>query len=227
MVFFRQKRVGPQAVFAYLIGDVESGRAMAVDPAAEASWLVEEAGRNGMRIMTIINTHGHGDHTCGNAELQRLTGAEIILGRGDEKFLTGGWAEMNEAHGFSPSPTPDRLVRDGDEIRCGSLSMRVLATPGHSPGGICLYLPGYLFSGDTLLVGRVGPTDIPCGSLPDLAASLSEKIMTLPPETIIWPGHRMGREKSSTIAREAEVNLFFEYLKDDPETGAHPLFPHQ
>jgi hydroxyacylglutathione hydrolase len=211
MLFLRQKRVGPQAVLAYLIGDTEAGRAVAIDPAAQAGWLVEEATRQGMEIETIINTHGHADHTCGNAALKELTGAELVLGLGDEKFLSGGWAEMSRAGGFSPSPPPDRLVRDGDVISCGSLKLQVIATPGHSPGGICLYLPGHLFSGDTLLVGRAGRADIPGGSWTELADSM-KRIMALPPETILWPGHRMGREKSSTLAREAAGNPFLEYL---------------
>ena len=212
MIFLRQKRVGNQAVFAYLVGDTEAGRAVAIDPAAEAGWLVKEARGNHMEIWAIVNTHGHADHTCGNAELKGLTGAKIILGRGDEKFLAGEWAQMSAAGGFAPSPAPDRLVGDGDEIVCGSVTLRVLAAPGHSPGGICLYTPGHLFTGDTLLVGRVGLTNVPGGSLPDLARSLREKILPLPPRTIIWPGHQMGRDKSSTIEREIKENPFFKYV---------------
>jgi glyoxylase-like metal-dependent hydrolase (beta-lactamase superfamily II) len=135
-----------------------------------------------------------------------------LLGQGDEKYLTGQWAETNLAIGFRLSPYPDRLVQDGEEIVCGGLKLKVLATPGHSPGGICLFAPGHLFTGDTLLVGRVGPTDVPGSSLPDLAASLAEKIMPLPPDTVIWPGHQMGPESSSTIAQEMRDNPFFRLI---------------
>ena len=211
-MYLRQKRVGPQAVFTYLIGDREAGEALVIDPAAEARWLVETAARHGLTIKTIVNTHGHADHVCGNAEMKALTKARILLGRGDERYLTGQWAQLSRATGFALSPPPDRLIGDGEEIECGRVSLKILATPGHSPGGICLYTTGHLFSGDTLLAGRAGRTDVPGSSLPDLAASLIRKIMTLPPETVVWPGHQMGPDSSSTIAREIAGNPFYRLL---------------
>lgn len=211
-MFLRQKKVGPQSVFTYLLGDEEGGEALVIDPAAEPEWLVRTASQAGLTIKTIVNTHGHADHVCGNAALQALTGAEIIQGRGDEKYQRGEWAEFNDSLGFTASPPPDRFVRDGDEVLCGRIRLQVLATPGHSPGGICLYTPGHLFSGDTLLIGRIGRTDVPGGSWSDLSASLTQKIFNLPPETTIWPGHQMGPARSSTIGREVVENILFTLL---------------
>lgn len=211
-MYLRQLKVGPPSVFAYLLGDRESGEALVIDPAAEPELLTRTASEAGLTIKTIVNTHGHGDHVCGNAAMKALTGAEIIQGRGDEKYQRGQWAEFNALLGFKPSPPVDRFVGDGDEIIRGRLRLQVITTPGHSPGGICLYTPGDLFCGDTILIGRIALTDVPGGSWPDLAASLTEKIRPLPPDTILWPGHQMGPELSSTIGRELARNAYAQLL---------------
>lgn len=211
-MYLRQLKVGPQSVFAYLLGDRGSGEALVIDPAAETEMLIRTAAEAGLTIKTIVNTHGHGDHICGNAAMKALTGAEIIQGRGDEKFQRGQWAEFNAVLGFESSPPVDRFVGDGDEIVRGRLRLKVIATPGHSPGGICLYTPGALFCGDTILIGRIARTDVPGASWPDLAASLIEKIRPLPRDTILWPGHQMGPELSSTIAQELTGSAYVQLL---------------
>jgi len=200
--------VGPMAVFAYLIGDPETREAVIIDPGGDEEALVERARERGFKITTIINTHGHADHVCGNQKVQELTGARIVIGRGDVELLSGDRAQYFASLGFTPSPPPDRLVADGEVVTCGRLELQVLATPGHSPGGICLCLADNLFTGDTLFVGSVGRTDLPGSSLDDLLASIGSKILTLPDETIIWPGHRYGPTPSSTIAQERETNPF-------------------
>jgi hydroxyacylglutathione hydrolase len=112
------------------------------------------------------------------------------------------------AEGFPPLSRADWLVRDGDLVPLGRLQGTVLHTPGHTPGAICLYFPGHLFTGDTLFVGAAGRTDLPGGSLAQLIASLEAKIMPLPDETRIWPGHDYGETPTSTLGEEKRHNPF-------------------
>ena len=120
---------------------------------------------------------------------------------------------MGRQMGFAPSPPADVLVEDGDTIGFGEEKLTVLHTPGHTPGGICLYDEGNLFTGDTLFVGAVGRTDFPGGSLEVLLRSIKEKILSLPDDTIVWPGHDYGGRPSSTVAYEKKHNPYI--------TGSH------
>ena len=110
--------------------------------------------------------------------------------------------------GFTPSPPADVLLQDGDTIPFGNHKLTVIHTPGHSPGGICLYGENNLFTGDTLFVGAVGRTDLPGGSLQTMLDSIKEKILALPDDTIVWPGHDYGGSPTSTIAREKKQNIY-------------------
>jgi glyoxylase-like metal-dependent hydrolase (beta-lactamase superfamily II) len=112
------------------------------------------------------------------------------------------------ADGFPPLSRADLLVNDGQRLPLGRWEAMVLHTPGHTPGGICLYFPGHLFTGDTLFVGAAGRTDLPGGSLETLISSLEAKIMPLPDETRIWPGHDYGDTPSSTLGEEKIHNPF-------------------
>ena len=110
--------------------------------------------------------------------------------------------------GFTPSPSADVLLEDGDIISFGDKGLTVLHTPGHSPGGICLYVEDNLFTGDTLFVGAVGRTDLPGGSMETLLRSIKDRILPLPDETIVWPGHDYGGSPTSTIALEKRHNPY-------------------
>jgi glyoxylase-like metal-dependent hydrolase (beta-lactamase superfamily II) len=110
--------------------------------------------------------------------------------------------------GGKGSPKPDVLVKDNDIIKIGDCSLKVLHTPGHTRGGICLYTEGNIFTGDTLFVGAVGRTDLPGGSMKTLLTSIQEKIYTLPGNTIVWPGHDYGPRPSSTVQQESDTNPF-------------------
>jgi glyoxylase-like metal-dependent hydrolase (beta-lactamase superfamily II) len=110
--------------------------------------------------------------------------------------------------GGKGSPKPSRLLEDNDIIEIGNSTLRVIHTPGHTPGSICLYGDGNLFTGDTLFVGAVGRTDLPGGSARQLLSSIREKLYTLPPETRVWPGHDYGEAPISSIEREMRTNPF-------------------
>ena len=157
----------------------------------------------------IVNTHGHADHTAGNDHWAAATGARIVIHRLDwEFFRTPEMQAAARAEGFPPLTRADVLVNDGDHIPLGACQALVIHTPGHTPGGICLAFPGHLFTGDTLFVSAAGRTDLPGGSLNQLIASLEEKIMPLPDDTRIWPGHDYGETPTSTLGEEKLNNPY-------------------
>ena len=205
-MFIKQLQVGHMAVFAYLVGDTVTGDALVIDPADNAQEIIAVAKQNKLQINYIINTHGHVDHIGGNAEMQKLTGAKIIVHEDDAIMLTSTPAMMLKMFGAKQSPPADILVKDGMIISTGNIELKVIHTPGHSPGGICLYTPGYVFTGDTLFVEAVGRTDLPGGSWQIMYNSIQTKLFTLPDDTKVMPGHNYGRTPTSTIGHEKKHN---------------------
>jgi hydroxyacylglutathione hydrolase len=205
-MFVKQMQVGNMAVFAYLIGDTITGDGLVIDPADNAREIIAEAKNNKLRINYIVNTHGHVDHIGGNAEMQKLTGAKIIVHEDDAVMLTSTPAMILRMFGAKQSPPPDIMVKDGDTIDVGNISLKVIHTPGHSPGGMSLYTPGYVFTGDTLFVEAVGRTDLPGGSWQIMYKSIQERLFTLPDDTKVMPGHNYGRTPTSTIGHEKKHN---------------------
>jgi hydroxyacylglutathione hydrolase len=205
-MFIKQLQVGHMAVFAYLVGDTVTGDALVIDPADNAQEIIAVAKQNKLQINYIINTHGHVDHIGGNAEMQKLTGAKIIVHEDDAIMLTSTPAMMLKMFGAKQSPPADILVKDGMIISTGNIELKVIHTPGHSPGGICLFTPGYVFTGDTLFVEAVGRTDLPGGSWQIMYDSIQKKLFTLPDDTKVMPGHNYGRTPTSTIGHEKKCN---------------------
>ena len=194
------------AVFAYLVGDTITGDALVIDPADNIREIVAVAKENKLQINYIVNTHGHVDHIGGNAEMQKLTGAKIIVHEDDAIMLTSTPAMMLKMFGAKQSPPADILVKDTMIITVGNIELRVIHTPGHSPGGICLYTNGHVFTGDTLFVEAVGRTDLPGGSWQVMYNSIKDKLFKLPDDTKVMPGHNYGRTPTSTIGHEKKYN---------------------
>ncbi|MEJ2068343.1 MAG: MBL fold metallo-hydrolase, partial [Deltaproteobacteria bacterium] len=187
-----QMRVGPMAVFSYIVGCEQEKEALLIDPAGSESRILARANDLGLTIRYVVNTHGHADHTCGNRKVLAETGAELLLHQEDaDEILRGLNRAFTMFMGKRPSPKAHRLVAGGDVVRIGKTDLRVIHTPGHTRGSICLYGEGNLFTGDTLFVGAVGRTDLRGGSSKILQDSLA-KLLTLPPETRVWPGHDYG-----------------------------------
>jgi hydroxyacylglutathione hydrolase len=207
-MFIEQRQVGQMAVFAYLVGDKESGLAIVIDPAEDADGIIALADKHKVRIEYIVNTHGHVDHIGGNAEMKKRTGAAIITHEDDADMLVSTPPSMLRMFGATASPPADRTVKDGEIIVAGRCSLKVIHTPGHSPGSMVLYADGYAFTGDTLFVGAVGRTDFPGGSGETMFDSIQQKLCTLPDETVVMPGHNYGSMPTSTIGHEKKFNPF-------------------
>ena len=205
--------VGPLQSNSYLLADEVTREAALFDPGMESEPVADVLARERLTVTAIINTHGHFDHVFGNAWFKAKTGAPLLMHRADLD-LVKRLEEQSLYFGFraTPSPPPDRFLEEGDEVRVGGIRLRVLHTPGHSPGGICLVTDGTAFVGDTLFAGSIGRTDLPGGSAETLLTSIREKLLTLPDDTVIYPGHG----PATTIGHERRHNPFL--------TGRVPLF---
>jgi glyoxylase-like metal-dependent hydrolase (beta-lactamase superfamily II) len=197
--------VGPLETNAYLVLDEESRKALLIDPGLESEGIYDVILEQALEVSAIVNTHGHFDHVCGNAFFQAKTGAPVLIHREDAAMMRQA-AEQALAFGFQvpTPPPPDRLLAEGDEVAVGGHRLRVLHTPGHTPGGICLHGEGLVFVGDALFAGSIGRTDLPGGSTEVLLASIRRKLLSLPDETTVYPGHG----PTTTIGEERVHNPF-------------------
>jgi glyoxylase-like metal-dependent hydrolase (beta-lactamase superfamily II) len=196
-------------VFCYILGDEETGEGIVIDPAGPADLILEKARKRGVhKITLIVNTHSHVDHTMGNKAMKEATGAPIAIHEADAASLADPSPAALMMFRAEKSPPAEVLLKDGDRIEFGKESVEVIHSPGHSPGGICLYFPGYVITGGTLFVGGTGRTDLPGGSYQVLRDTIRNRLFTLPDETVVLPGHNYGFTPTSTIAKEKEENVF-------------------
>lgn len=197
--------VGQLQVNCYILADEETKEAIVIDPGDDADDILSIIRDKGLTVKYIINTHAHFDHVGANAQLKKATGAEILLHEADAALLS---SSSGEAGMFgmkaAPSPPADRYIRDGDIITAGEVSLTVLHTPGHSSGGISLIEDGMVFTGDALFAGSIGRTDRPGGDLMTLITSIKTKLLDMPDDTRVFPGHG----PDSTIGEEKRENPF-------------------
>lgn len=190
-MYFQRFASGPIDTNAYLVGDEQSGEAMVVDAPWEVTrQVVAAAQRAGLRIATIVMTHGHWDHIADARTLQQATEAPIAVHAGDAEMLRRPESRLVALPFTIPPVEPARLLEDGDEVEVGGLHWRVIHTPGHTPGGICLYEAGQgiLLAGDTLFPGGYGRVDLPEADPRAMAGSL-RRLLELPDTTLVYPGH--------------------------------------
>jgi len=209
-LILRQVPIGSFEVFTYIVACPESRLAAIIDPAGEAERIVSLLSEEGLQAAFILNTHGHADHILANARLRAALRVPVCMHRADADFFSDPDTREQIAKelGVTCEASVDVLLEDGQVLDMGMQQIRVIHTPGHTPGSVCFLINGNLFTGDTLFVGAAGRTDLAGGSLDMLIASIRDKLMTLPGDTVIWPGHDYGDSPSSTIAREMEENIY-------------------
>lgn len=189
----------------YLVWDEESKEAMLVDPADKSENLLNEINKMGLNVKYIINTHGHGDHIGGNNFFKEAFKAELVIHRSDAEMLVDSAKNLSAYMGTDiVTATADLKLDGGEVLKLGKTEIKVISTPGHSKGGICLYFDNILISGDTLFAQSVGRSDLPGGDHNTLVKSIKEKLFILPEDTLVLPGH--GAE--TTIADEQVGNPF-------------------
>lgn len=200
--------VGQLQVNCFIVYDEGSMDAMVVDPGDEPGKIIQFIEDRKLKISRLVCTHAHFDHIAAVWRLKEKTGAPVLLHKGDHHiFMRADGQAVLWGFSIDQPPAPDVFVNEGDEIPVGRLKFKVLHTPGHSPGGICLYGEGVIFTGDTIFAGSIGRTDFPGGSLAELKKSFS-RIISLPPETRILPGHG----PLTTVEREKTENFFVHEL---------------
>lgn len=197
--------VGPLQVNCFLVACQKTRETMVIDPGEEGPRILALAEREDLNITQIVNTHGHFDHIGANQHVIEATGAKLALHEADLPLLQNA-RNHAEVYGLTvtPSPEPDKLLKEGDTLAVGELSFKVFHLPGHSPGGICLLSKNHLFVGDALFAGSIGRTDLPGGDFDALVEGIREKLFSLPDETVVHPGHG----PDTTIGRERQMNPF-------------------
>ena len=202
---YKEVVVGALETNCYLVYCEETLQCAVVDPGAEPERIFLEIAEAELKPVVIINTHGHVDHIGANRDMKDHFGVPLYIHAADSPMLGKiQQLELSLFLGAKDSPPADHLMSDGEEIKIGNSVLRVLHTPGHSPGSVSLLGDGFLLSGDTLFFEGVGRTDLPGGSPKQLEQSLREKVMTLPDETVILPGHG----PLTSVGQERVNNLF-------------------
>jgi len=219
---FQRMALGALGANCYIIGDEKSRRGVVVDPGGDAPRIMEVVSAHRLDVEYIILTHGHVDHIAAVGEVKSKTGAQVGIHQLDAEMLTRADRNLSSfAGGPVAFDEADIMLRDGQVIELDTLSIRVIHTPGHTPGGICLLVEGpgvgkgeeealghsrLLLTGDTLFAGSIGRTDFPGGSYQELISSIKTRVMVLDGEIPVFPGHG----PDTTVVDEREHNPFFQ-----------------
>lgn len=182
---------------------------LVIDPGLQPELILDFLHEQGLTPAALLNTHGHADHIGGNAALKEaFPEAPLVIGADEAFLLNDAEANMSAPFGFPiTSPPADRTLREGDVVEAGGIALEVLEVPGHSPGHVVfLYRasPNLLFGGDVLFRGSIGRYDLPNGNGPLLIAGIREKLLVLPPDTVVYPGHG----PTTTIGHEKRTNPY-------------------
>ena len=214
-LYLRQLQIGPMANFVYLIGDPATRKAAAVDPAWDVPAILDLAEQDGLAIDKILITHYHQDHLGGRMMGHNIQGAAELVARIAAKVYVNKHeaAGVKQVSGLSDSDIVK--VDAGDVVKVGSLDVKFLHTPGHTPGSQCFLVNGNLVSGDTLFVNSCGRVDLP-GSDPEaMYLSLNQTLRNLPDETVVYPGHAYAPESQTTIGAQKRSNMYMRFNNVD------------
>lgn len=202
--------IGMLATNCYILAPDKRGPAVVIDPAGEIKSIVSRLHKAELDCVGILCTHGHVDHMAGAGPLSDAVGAPVYIHEADAGALASPRTKLIGLAGgvMATRPRQVRFLEDGEKVEVGDLTLEVLHTPGHTPGGVSFYLPGYLFCGDLIFQGSIGRTDLRGGSLQGLLRAVKEKVWDLPDDTRILPGH--GPE--TTLGEERAYNPFLRGL---------------
>ncbi len=196
--------VGPMEANCYILYNPDKREGLIIDPGAEGSHLIKFIKQEKISINYIVNTHGHPDHIGANRKIKEHTNAPILIHQYDAPMLAKSGSVLSLIFPVeSSSPPADTFIKDGDLIECAGMKLKVLHTPGHTPGGISLLINDSIFTGDTLFSGSIGRSDLPGGS-PEVLLNSIKKILSLNENLIIYPGHG----PSTTVRQELHSNPF-------------------
>ncbi len=202
-----QLEVGSLGTNCYILFCETTKKAVVIDPGGDAARIVAAINREGLSVEAIINTHGHADHVLANTKVKEATGAPLWIHAADADMLGSGARNLSAYMGAATScGTADRLLAEGDVLTVGDFTLKVLHTPGHTPGGISLLADNAVFVGDTLFAESIGRTDFPGGSYSQLIQSIKTKLMTLNDDFKAYPGHG----PATTIGWERRQNPFIQ-----------------
>ena len=203
-VILRKLELGSFGSNCYIIGDEVSKEGMIIDPGDDGSFIMKQVKALGLKIKMIVLTHSHMDHIGGLAEVKKATGAEIAIHEREAPFLLKQPFRLDFMPPTPPAPPAECLLKEGNVINIGKLKFKVLHTPGHTIGGICLVGDGMVFTGDTLFNFGIGRADFPGADYDQELNSIRTKLMTLPDDYKVYPGHG----PASTIGIEKKGNPF-------------------
>jgi len=197
--------IGDLAANCYLIYSEATRNSIVIDPGGDEETILEEIRKKNLNIKYIILTHGHFDHIGAVKPIKEATGALVAIHREDGDHLLNPYKNLSFLMGYECIQTPaDLLLEDGSTVMLDDTALTIVHTPGHSKGSICIQMPGAIFTGDTLFKGSIGRTDFVDGNLEQILNSIRKKLMVLPDETIVYPGHG----DSTTIGLERASNPF-------------------
>ncbi len=201
-----QLTLGPVQTNCYIVCNEETKEAVMIDPADEGAYIAKRIRSMGYTLKAILLTHGHFDHMTGAEALKEATGAEIYVSKEDADLMADPKLNCGGMAGQRVTLTADRFVSDGETLTLAGIEFQVFATPGHTIGGVCYYVEAekVLFSGDTLFQESVGRTDLPTGNGRRLIKSIQEKLMPLPDDVDVYPGHG----PDTTIGHERRYNYY-------------------